>query len=81
MRERHNWVQEQERHSLRTGAHRRSRVDSPGGHGDHGVRDGHDHLIERRKWPKPISMISKIVNQIEKLKKGVAKCKPPQGVY
>ena len=81
MRERHSWVQEQERHSLRTGAHRRSRVDSPGGRGDHGVRDGHDHLIERRKWPKPISMISKIVNQIEKLKKGVAKCKPPQGVY
>ena len=71
MRERHNWVQEQERHSLRTGAHRRSRVDSPGGRGDHGVRDGHDHLIERRKWQKPISMISKIINQIEK---GLTRC-------
>ena len=66
MRERRNWVREQERHSLRTGAHRRSRVCNHGGLGDHGVRDGHDHLIERRKRQKPISMISKIANQVEK---------------
>ena len=64
VRERHSWVEDREHRSLRTGAHRHGRIDSHGGRGDHGVHDGHDHLIEHRKWQKPVSMISKIVNQI-----------------